>query len=146
MIKVAIGCDHGGYDLKEEIKNAYASQIEWIDCGCFGHESVDYPDFAIPTAEKVAANEASFGIVICKSGIGVSIAANKVKGIRCALIDNVTNAMLCHAHNNANVIAMGSNTVDLSLAKEMIDAYMLTAFEERHQKRIDKISAYENKK
>lgn len=146
MLKIAIGCDHGGYDLKEELKQAYADQYEWIDCGCFNHDSVDYPDYAIPTAEKVAHHEADFGIVICKSGIGVSIAANKVKGVRCALIDNVTNAMLCHAHNNANVLAMGANTVSLDLAKEMIDAYVMTAFEVRHQKRIDKISAYEDQK
>ena len=87
--------------------------------------------------------KADFGIAICKSGIGMSIACNKVKNIRCALVDNVTNATLAHKHNNANVLAIGSNDVNLKLAIDMIHAYDSVAFEERHQKRIDKISKYE---
>lgn len=145
MKKIAIGCDHGGLDLKKQIINSFQSKYEFIDCGTYSYDSCDYPDFAIKTATLVSQNEVNFGIVICKSGIGVSIAANKVKGVRCALISNEVNARLCHEHNNANVIALGANDVDLKTALKIIEVYDNAVFEARHQKRIDKITAYENR-
>jgi len=143
-MKIAIGNDHGGVELKNQIIEKLSNKYEFMNVGTNTLDSVDYPDFAIKVGELVTSNTVDFGIVICKSGIGVSIAANKVNGVRCALLDNVNNAHLCHAHNNANVIAMGANDVDIKLALEIIDAYVNTTFEERHQKRIDKITNYEH--
>lgn len=145
MKKVSIACDHGGLDLKNAIIKHYKNVYEFIDCGTYSYDSCDYPDFAIKAAELVGNNQVYFGIVVCKSGIGVSIAANKVKGVRCALLTNTTNARLCHQHNNANVIALGANDVSARKAYMIIDAYDEAVFEERHQKRIDKILKYENR-
>ncbi len=145
MKKVSIACDHGGLDLKNAIIKHYRNVYEFIDCGTYSYDSCDYPDFAIKAAELVGNNQVDFGIVVCKSGIGVSIAANKVKGVRCALLTNTTNARLCHQHNNANVIALGANDVSARKAYMIIDAYDEAVFEERHQKRIDKILNYENR-
>ena len=145
MKKIAIGCDHGGVDLKNKIIKHFKNQFSFIDCGTNGYDSCDYPDFAFKVGEKVSSKEADFGILICKSGIGMSIAANKVKGVRCALLDNVKNATLSHMHNNANVIALGSNDVSIRKAYQIINAYNNATFETRHQKRIDKITQYENK-
>lgn len=145
MKKVSIACDHGGLDLKNAIIKHYKNVYEFIDCGTYSYDSCDYPDFAIKAAELVGNNQVDFGIVVCKSGIGVSIAANKVKGVRCALLTNTTNARLCHQHNNANVIALGANDVSARKAYMIIDAYDEAVFEERHQKRIDKILNYENR-
>ena len=144
MKKVSIACDHGGLDLKNAIIKHYKNVYEFIDCGTYSYDSCDYPDFAIKAAELVGNNQVDFGIVVCKSGIGVSIAANKVKGVRCALLTNTTNARLCHQHNNANVIALGANDVSARKAYMIIDAYDEAVFEERHQKRIDKITEIEN--
>ena len=124
MKKIAIACDHGGVELKKQIISLLQDKYEFIDCGCNTLESVDYPDYAFAAAKKVVNKEADFGILICKSGIGMSIAANKVKGIRCALIDNTTNARLCHQHNNANAIALGANDVSTRKAYKIIDAYI----------------------
>ena len=145
MKKVSIACDHGGLDLKNAIIKHYKNVYEFIDCGTYSYDSCDYPDFAIKAAELVGNNQVDFGIVVCKSGIGVSIAANKVKGVRCALLTNTTNARLCHQHNNANVIALGANDVSARKAYMIINAYYEAVFEERHQKRIDKILNYENR-
>lgn len=145
MKKISIACDHGGLDLKKAIINHYQKVYEFVDCGTYSYDSCDYPDYAIKAAELVRDEEVDFGIVLCKSGIGVSIAANKVKGVRCALLTNTTNATLCHQHNNANVIAMGANDVSEEMAFKIIDAYVNAKFEERHQKRIDKILSYENR-
>ena len=145
MKKVSIACDHGGLQLKEAIMKHFNKVYEFIDCGTYSLSSCDYPDFAIKASELVGKGEVDFGIVICKSGIGMSIAANKVKGVRCALIDNVTNAALCHQHNNANVIALGANDVTPRKAYKIINTYDSVTFEERHQRRLDKISAYENR-
>ena len=145
MKKISIACDHGGLDLKKAIINHYQKVYEFVDCGTYSYDSCDYPDYAIKAAELVRDEEVDFGIVLCKSGIGVSIAANKVKGVRCALLTNTTNAALCHQHNNANVIAMGANDVSEEMAFKIIDAYVNAKFEERHQKRIDKILSYENR-
>ena len=141
--KISIACDHGGLQLKNAIIKHFKRKYEFIDCGTYTDLSCDYPDFAFKACELVRDNKVDFGIVICKSGIGMSIAANKVKGVRCALVDNVTNATLCHQHNNANVIAMGSNDVSNRKAYKIIEAYDEAVFEERHQRRIDKISNYE---
>ena len=145
MKKISIACDHGGLDLKQAIINHYQGKYEFVDVGTYSLDSCDYPDFAFAACEKVRDKEVDFGIVICKSGIGMSIAVNKVKGVRCALLVNTTNAALCHQHNNANVIAMGTNDVSEEMAFAIIDTYDSVTFEQRHQKRIDKITAYENK-
>lgn len=146
MKKVAIGNDHGGVDLKNDIINVLKNKYEFINVGTDNYESCDYPDFAIKVGEMVASHQADFGIVICKSGIGVSIAANKVVGIRCALLSDPINAALSKKHNNANVIALGASNTNLETAIAIIKAYDNEVFEERHQKRIDKISNYESKK
>lgn len=143
---VSIACDHGGLKLKNSIIKHFKNEFEFIDCGTYTELSCDYPDFAFKACELVSNKKAEFAIVICKSGIGMSIAANKVKGIRCALLDNEENARLCHAHNNANAIALGANDVSTKKAYKIINAYNETIFEERHQRRIDKISEYEQRK
>lgn len=144
MLKIGIGCDHGGLKLKNDIMKHYQNVYEFIDVGTYNLDSCDYPDFAFKVGELVASEQVSFGIVICKSGIGMSIAANKVKGVRCALVSNAKNATLAHQHNLANVLALGSNDVSKVMAYKIIDSYVNATFESRHQKRIDKISAYEN--
>ena len=111
-MKVAIGADHGGYPLKEEIKQLLDSmQIEYQDFGCDSEESVDYPDFALPVAQKVAAGEFDRGILVCGTGVGMSIAANKIKGVRCALIHDLFSAKATREHNDSNVLAMGAREV-----------------------------------
>jgi len=140
---IAIGNDHGGVELKNAIMKHYKNKYEFINVGTDTTDSVDYPVYAIKVGELVASGKAAFGVVICKSGIGVNIAANKVKGVRCAHIMTVKNAHLCKAHNNANVMAFGVNDVSPRLAYKCIDEYDNTVFEERHQKRIDLISKYE---
>ena len=145
MKKISIANDHGGLELKQAIMKHFKGVYEFIDCGTYSLDSCDYPDFAFKACELVRDNKVDFGIVICKSGIGMSIAANKVKGVRCALLTNTTNARLCHQHNNANVIALGANDVSSRKAYMIIDAYDEAIFEERHQKRIDKILNYENR-
>ena len=144
MKKIAIANDHDGLELKQAIMKHFKKTYEFVDCGTYSLDSCDYPDFAIKAGELVRDRKVDFGIVICKSGIGMSIAANKVKGVRCALLTNVTNARLCHQHNNANVIALGSNDVTPRKAYQIIKAYDEATFEERHQRRIDKISKYES--
>ena len=143
MKKISIACDHGGLELKEAIIKHYQGKYEFVDVGTYSLDSCDYPDFAFAACEKVRDKEVDFGIVICKSGIGMSIAANKVKGVRCALLTNEVNATLCHQHNNANVIALGANDVSRRKAYKIIKAYDEATFEERHQRRIDKINEYE---
>ena len=145
MKKISIANDHGGLELKQAIMKLFKDEYEFVDCGTYSLDSCDYPDFAFKACELVRDNKVDFGIVICKSGIGMSIAANKVKGVRCALITNETNAMLCHQHNNANVIALGANDVTPRKAYKIIKAYDSVAFETRHQRRLDKISNYESK-
>lgn len=143
-MKVAIGSDHAGFHLKEHIKTYLKSKaIEVSDFGTHALDSVDYPDFAQKVAEDVAKQKTDFGIVVCGTGIGVSIAANKVKGIRAALIYNDETAYLAKAHNNANVIALGGRMTTNEQASQMIETYMKTTFEDRHQKRLDKIHQIE---
>lgn len=144
-MKIAIGCDHAAFSYKEEIKSYLAEKgYEVIDKGCYSPERADYPDYGIAVGESVASGECERGVVICGSGIGISIAANKVKGVRCALCLEPNSARLSRNHNNANVLAMGARLIDLDMAKAIVDAWFEAEFEGgRHLDRINKISAYE---
>ncbi|GKT35916.1 putative multi-domain containing protein [Aduncisulcus paluster] len=144
-MKVAIGSDHGGFDLKEVIKTHLISKgVEVIDCGCEKPERCDYPDFAKLVCDMVVSEAVNYGIVICGTGIGISIAANKVKGIRCGLCHDHFTAKLFRQHNNGNVLAMGCRTTGIEIAKDMVDTFLSTEFEGgRHSDRIKKIHALE---
>lgn len=145
-MKVAIASDHGGLNLREEIKNLLEEMgIEFQDFGCECNTSVDYPDYAFPVAEKVAAGEFDRGILICGTGIGMSIAANKVKGIRCALVHDVFSAIATRQHNDSNMLAMGERVIGPGLAREIAKHWLTTEFEGgRHTNRINKITTVEN--
>lgn len=141
-MKVSIGCDHGGYDLKEEIKKHLIERgIEVVDVGCDRKERCDYPIYGREAALKVADKTCDKGIVICTTGIGISITANKVKGIRCALCSEPLSAKMTRLHNDANMLAMGAALIGINMAKEITDTFLDTPFSgnERHQKRIDLI-------
>ena len=144
-MKIAIACDHGAYDLKEAVKEHLTKQgHELVDFGTHSKDSCDYPDFAGPAAKAVAAGECEKGIVLCTTGIGVSITANKVKGIRCALLSDLLSAKMTRQHNDTNVMAMGAGVVGQMLALQIVDTWLGTEFEGgRHQRRIDKMMAYE---
>lgn len=142
-MKIAIAADHGGYELKEILKRHFAA-YNITDLGTNSSESVDYPDYGAALARRVATGEFDRGILICGSGIGISIAANKVKGIRAALCHNAYTAEMSRRHNDANVIAMGGRVVDEKTAVEMTDIFLKTEFEGgRHANRVAKISALE---
>jgi len=145
-MKLAIGCDHGGFDMKEEIV-AYLREggHDVTDFGCYDKSSIDYPDYVFPVAEGVVRGEFNRGIVICTTGIGVSIAANKVHGIRCALVTDEYSAKMTREHNDTNMLALGANVTTVIRAKGIVDIWLNEPFShgERHQRRIDKISAYE---
>ena len=145
-MKVAIASDHGGIILREEIKKLMDDlQIEYEDFGCECETSVDYPDYALPVAKKVASGEFDRGILICGTGIGMSIAANKVKGIRCALTHDVFSAAATRQHNNSNILAMGERVIGPGLAREIAKTWLTTEFEGgRHLNRIVKISEIED--
>lgn len=145
-MKIAIGCDHGGVVLKSAILEYLKDKsIEVIDYGTNGSESVDYPDFARAVAESVAQSKADKGILMCGTGIGISIAANKVKGIRCAVVHNEFTAQAASAHNNANILSLGGRILSPEEAVRLIDIWLNTAFEGgRHVGRLDKISEIEN--
>ena len=141
-MKVSIGCDHGGYDLKEEIKKHLIERgIEVVDVGCDRKERCYYPIYGREAALKVADKTCDKGIVICTTGIGISITANKVKGIRCALCSEPLSAKMTRLHNDANMLAMGAALIGINMAKEITDTFLDTPFsgDERHQKRIDLI-------
>ena len=146
-MKIAVGCDHGALDLKNKLV-AHLEQkgYEVKDFGTYSLDSCDYPDFVAPAAQAVAAGECQNGIVLCTTGIGVSIAANKVKGIRCALLSDVMSARLTREHNDTNMMAIGAGVVGQMLALEIVDTWLGTEFShnERHQRRIDKVMALEN--
>ncbi|OXS78991.1 ribose 5-phosphate isomerase B [Domibacillus enclensis] len=146
-MKVAIASDHGGINIREEIKSLMEELgIEYEDFGCECADSVDYPDYALPVAEKVAAGEFDRGILICGTGIGMSIAANKVKGIRCALVHDVYSAKLTRQHNDTNIISMGERVIGAGLAREIAQTWLTTDFQAgRHATRIGKIAEYEEK-
>ena len=145
-MKIAVAADHGAYELKEAIKKHLEEKgIEYKDYGCFSKESVDYPRYAYVAASAVAEGEYDFGIICCTTGLGVSMAANKVKGIRAAVCTNEMLAEMTRRHNNANVICMGQNVVSQELAFRMIDIFLSTEFEGgRHQRRIDLLTDIEN--
>ena len=140
-MKISIGSDHAGFDLKEHLKNYLEEEgYEVIDEGTYSLESVDYPDFGKKVGQRVAAKEADRGLVVCGSGIGISIAANKVPGIRCALVSEPLSARLSRQHNDANVLALGGRLIGLEMAKECLKVFLQTDFEGgRHQRRIDKL-------
>ncbi|BAB07486.1 ribose 5-phosphate isomerase B [Halalkalibacterium halodurans] len=144
-MKVAIGSDHGGVNIKNEIIQLMEELgMQYEDFGCDCTTSVDYSDYAIPVAEKVAAGEFDRGILICGTGIGMSIAANKVKGIRCALCHDVFSAKATREHNDSNVLAMGERVIGPGLAREIAQTWLTTEFEGgRHARRIGKIAEYE---
>ena len=139
-MKVAIGCDHAGYDLKEKIIKKY-NQFKFIDCGAYDLESVDYPDFARSISKSLKKREVEFGVLICGTGIGISIAANRYKHIRAALVHDTSTAKLSRQHNDANVIVFGGRLVNFNIAKDSLDIFLRTDFDGgRHQKRLDKLS------
>lgn len=147
MMKIAVGSDHGGVELKEEIKKFLNDEgCEFKDFGTNSTESCDYPDYALPVAEAVAAKEYDLGILICGTGIGIGIAANKVPGIRAALCSDTFSAHATREHNNANILTLGQRVVGPGLAIDIVKTFLNTEFEgERHQKRIDKIAEIEKK-
>ena len=145
-MKIAIACDHGALDLKLAVKEHLLEKgYEVQDFGTDSLASCDYPDFVAPAAKAVAAGECDKGIVLCSTGIGVSIAANKVRGIRCALLSDLMSAKLTREHNDTNMMAMGAFIVGKALALQIVDTWLTTEFSqgERHQRRIDKITALE---
>ena len=147
-MKIAMACDHGGYVLKEFLKAALIEKSYDVrDFGCHSTDSMDYPDTAVPAAESVASGEAERGIFICTTGIGMSICANKVKGIRCALCTDTESARMTREHNDTNILALGAKNVTEALALAICEIWLTTAFSgaERHVRRIGKIKEYEEK-
>ena len=146
-MKIALACDHGALDLKNElIPHLEKLGYEVKDFGTYTLDSCDYPDFVGPAAQAVASGECEKGIVMCTTGIGVSITANKVKGVRCALLSDVLSARMTREHNDTNMMAIGAAVVGKMLAFEIIDTWLGTEFshDARHQRRIDKMMALEN--
>lgn len=145
-MKISIGCDHGALALKNAVKAHLTAQgHEVLDFGTDSTDSCDYPDFAVPAAQAVASGECERGIVLCTTGIGVSIAANKVKGIRCALLSDLMSARLTREHNDANMMALGAGVVGEKLALEIVDVFLSTPFSggARHLRRLEKLAALE---
>ena len=144
---IAIGCDHGGFALKQEVmRHLDELGLAYKDFGTYSEESCDYPIYGEAVARAVADGECERGILICGTGIGISITANKVKGIRCALLSDVMSARLTREHNDTNMMALGAAVTGEMLALEIVDVWLDTAFSgvERHQRRIDKMMAYEH--
>ena len=144
-MKIAIGCDHGALELKNKvIAHLTAKGYEVVNFGTDTLDSCDYPDYAAYASKAVASGECDKGIVLCTTGIGVSITANKVKGIRCALLSDVMSARMTRQHNDSNVMALGAAVVGPMLALEIVDTWLGAEFEGgRHQRRVDKIMALE---
>ena len=144
-MKISIGCDHGALALKNKVAAHLQKQgHEVIDFGTYTADSCDYPEFAAAAARAVASGECEKGIVLCTTGIGVSISANKVSGIRCALLSDLMSARLTRQHNDTNMMALGAGVVGEMLALEIVDTWLDTEFQGgRHQRRIDKMMAYE---
>ena len=143
--KIAMACDHGAYALKQHIKAWLQAQgYVVLDFGCFSQESMDYPDTAFPAALAVATGEADRGIVMCTTGIGVSICANKVRGIRCALCSEPLSAEMTRRHNNANMLAMGAGMIGKNMAERIVEVFLSTEFEGgRHERRVGLLDAIE---
>ncbi len=143
--RIALGADHGGFELKEKVRQYLADKGHHLeDLGTHSTDSVDYPDFARKVAEHVAAKHADFGIVICGTGLGVAMTANKVRGIRAAPCNDTLSARFARSHNNANVLTLGGRLIDLGTAQKILDIFLSTPFEGgRHQRRVEKIVAAE---
>lgn len=148
-MKLAIGSDHAGYELKAEIIDFLQQQYPHIqveDCGTYSTDSVDYPDLAVKVAETVAGGTAQRGILVCGTGIGISIAANKVPGIRAANCHDKYTAQMCREHNDANILAFGSRVISSDTAKELVKTFIETEYAgERHARRVNKIAEIEKK-
>ena len=146
-MKISIASDHGGFDLKEDLRQWLAGLGHAVvDFGCQGHDSCDYADFCEPAARAVAEGKCDRGIVICTTGIGASITANKVKGVRCALCSEPWSAQMTRRHNDANMLGLGAGCVGPLMARQIVEAFLSWEFEGgRHQRRIDKIAAVENR-
>ena len=144
-MKIALGCDHGGYELKEFVKTVLERLGHtYEDFGCYSKESCDYPDFGEAAARAVAEGKCDRGIVICTTGIGISIAANKVQGVRCALCTDPLMAEMTRRHNDANMMAIGAGFTGKNMAERMVEVFLSTEFEGgRHARRVDKIMAIE---
>ncbi|MFC4077354.1 ribose 5-phosphate isomerase B [Salinithrix halophila] len=146
-MRVVIGSDHGGLQLKKALKpilEEYGAEVEDVGCDCV--DSVDYPDYALPVAERVAKGEFDRGVLVCGTGIGMSIAANKVKGVRCAVVSDEFSAQMSREHNNANILALGERVVGPGLAAKILRAWLETEFAGgRHRQRVDKIEALERR-
>ena len=145
-MKIAIGCDHGALDMKNKVvAHLQKKGFEVLDFGTHTKDSCDYPDFCGAAAKAVAAGECEKGIVLCTTGIGASIVANKVDGVRCALLHETWSAKMTRLHNDTNVMALGAGVVGEHLALEIVDTWLGTEFsgDERHQRRIDKVMALE---
>ncbi len=140
-MKIVLACDHGGFELKETIKeHLIKNGYNVTDIGTYNTDSVDYPDYGKRAAEIVACNEADRGIIICGTGIGISIAANKVKGIRCALCTNEFMAKMSRMHNNANMLALGERVLGKGVALDIVDVWLSSEFEGgRHENRVNKL-------
>jgi len=146
MSKIAVGCDHGGIVLKESVVETLKKLgAEVVDLGCYSQESVDYPEYGEKVARAVASGQADAGVIMCGTGIGISIAANKVKGIRAAVVTNTYMAKLTKNHNNANIIALGGRVISPDEAKDIVEAWYTAEYEGgRHQRRLDMISRIED--
>lgn len=146
-MKIGLASDHGGYELKEAIKGYLdEQQLQYIDLGTHSEESVDYPEFGEKAANAVINNQCDKAIICCGTGIGISIAANKVPGIRCAVVSDTFSAKMSREHNDANILALGGRVVGKGLALEIVDIWINTDFAgDRHQRRIDKIHDVEKK-
>lgn len=144
---ISIGCDHGGVELKNAIiEHLKKRGTEFCDHGIFDKNSVDYPDIAILVTEDITSGKAERGILVCGTGIGMSIAANKVKGIRASVCTDHYSVKYTRLHNNANILCLGGRVIGPGVAEELVDLFLDTEFEGgRHQQRIDKIAAIENK-
>ena len=145
-MKISIACDHGAYDLKERLKAHLSEQgHEVVDCGTDSTDSCDYPDFGRAAARLVGDGTCQRGVVLCTTGIGMSMVANKVKGVRCALCHEPLSAEMTRRHNDANVLAMGAGVTGGNLAERILDVFLSTEFEGgRHQRRVDKVMETEN--
>lgn len=148
MIKVAVGCDHGGFILKDSVVSTLRRLgAEVVDLGCYDESSVDYPVYGEKVARSVASGECALGVIMCGTGIGISIAANKVRGVRAAVVTNTYMAKLTKNHNNANIIALGGRVISPDEAAAIVEAWYTAEYEGgRHQRRLDMISAIEGDK
>ncbi len=146
-MQIYIGSDHGGYEMKNSLKDYLIDRVHDVtDLGCFSTDSIDYPDIAREVAEKVAENPGSRGVLICGTGIGMQIAANKIPGIRATVATDEHMAEMSRKHNDANVITLGGRTTEMEMAKKIVDTFLSTNFEneERHTRRVEKMMNIKN--